>query len=153
MPAQRLIDFLDEHNVKYVCIRHSMAFTALDIAKSAQISSKEMAKSLVVSVNGKSAITVVPAAYKIDLRLLQDAFDTDDVSLTGENQFARLFPDCEIGAMPPFGNLYDMDTYVAESMTEHNWIAFNAGSHSEIIRMPYKNFEALAQPRFVLLAA
>ncbi len=151
MPAQRLTEFLDNNNVKYVAINHSMAFTALEIAKSAHVPIKEMAKTLILKIDNETAMAVLPAAYKIDLAILRDAFDTENVELASEQEFARLFPDCEVGAMPPFGNLYELDVYVAESITEHPYFAFTAGSHSEVIRMAYKDYEHLVSPSFIIL--
>ncbi len=151
MPAQRLTEFLDNNSVKYVAINHSMAFTALEIAKSAHVPAKEMAKTIILKIEGTSAMAVLPAAHKIDLALLKDAFETDKVELANEQEFAKLFPDCEVGAMPPFGNLYALDVYVAESITEHPYIAFSAGSHSEVIRMAYKDYEKLVSPSFIIL--
>ena len=151
MPAKRLKQYLDTHNIKYVSISHSLAFTALQIAKLAHIPSKEMAKTIIVKVGGQPAMVVLPAAYKMDLKILSEVFDTS-VTLADEPEFSRLFPDCEVGAMPPFGNLYDLDVYIAESVTERETIAFNAGSHSEVIKMAYKDFEKLVKPKLILLA-
>jgi Ala-tRNA(Pro) deacylase len=151
MPAKRLKQYLDTHNIKYVSISHSLAFTALEIAKSAHIPSKEMAKTIIVNIDGQPAMVVLPAAYKMDLKILSEVFDTA-VTLADEPEFSRLFPDCEVGAMPPFGNLYDLDVYIAESVTERETIAFNAGSHSEVIKMTYKDFEQLVKPKLILLA-
>ena len=151
MPAKRLQEFLDSHNVKYVTISHSMAFTAIDIAKSAHVPTKEMAKIVVIKLAGGYGMVVLPASYRVDLEILKEAFKTEDVELAGENEFSRLFPDCEVGAMPPFGNLYDMDVYLAEPLTENEDIAFNAGSHSETVKMAYSDFERLVKPKLVVL--
>lgn len=152
MPSQMLKNFLDENDIKYVSIMHSLAFTAVDIAKSAHIPSKEMAKTVIVKINGELAMVVVPAAYKANLDLLKQALGSDNVELAGEPEFTKRFPDCEVGAMPPFGNLYDMEVYVAESLTEDEKISFNGGSHSEVIQMDYRDFENLVKPKFVILS-
>ncbi|TNF38402.1 MAG: YbaK/EbsC family protein [Gammaproteobacteria bacterium] len=152
MPSKLLKSFLDENDIKYISISHSLAFTAVDIAKSAHIPSKEMAKTVIIKVDGNLAMVVVPANYKVKLDILKAALDTDDVELATEQEFTSVFRDCEVGAMPPFGNLYDMEVYVAESLTEDDKINFNAGSHSEIMQMDYKDFENLVKPKFVLLA-
>ncbi|MGH8557036.1 MAG: aminoacyl-tRNA deacylase [Methylococcales bacterium] len=152
MPAERLKNFLDQQGLKYLSISHSMAFTAVEIAKSSHIQSKEMSKTLVVSIRGEPAITVIPAVQKFDLNILKEALDTEQVELTAEHKFSKLFPDCEAGAMPPFGNPYGMETYVDERVTEQESIAFNAGSHSEVIKMLYHDYERLVAPRFVILA-
>ena len=152
MPSKTLKDFLDNNEIKYVSIMHSLAFTAVDIAKSAHIPSREMAKTVIIKTSGELAMAVVPANYKVNLNLLQQALESDKIELATEQEFTSRFPDCEVGAMPPFGNLYDMDVYVAESLTEDARIAFNAGSHSEIIQMDYEDFERMVKPRFIVLS-
>lgn len=130
---------------------HSMAFTAVDIAKSAHIPSRELAKTVIIEVDDEMAMAVVPANYKVKLDILREALGTDNIRLADEAEFTPRFQDCEVGAMPPFGCLYDMDVYVAESLTEDEKIAFNAGSHLEIVQMDYKDYENLVKPRFVFL--
>jgi len=142
---------LDENEIKYVSIMHSIAFTAVDIAKSVNIHSRELAKTVILNVDGKFAMAVVPANYKVNLDILRQTLDTDNIKLADETSFSHLFKDCELGAMPPFGRLYDMDVYVAESLSEDENIAFNAGSHLEVIQMAYKDYEALAKPSFIFL--
>lgn len=151
MPSKRLKVFLDENDIKYLTMMHSMAFTATDIAHSARIRSKQMAKTVIIKINDKLAMAVVPANYKVNLLLLADAMQAGRVELASEPEFTAHFPDCEVGAMPPFGNLYNMDVYVAESLTENEKIVFNAGSHMELIEMDYKDFENLVKPKFVML--
>jgi len=152
MPSQRLRTFLDQNSIKYITITHSLAFTALEVAQSAHVSAKELAKTVIVNIDGSPTMVVVPAAYRVRLELLRDAFHTRDVELASEQEFANLFPDCEVGAMPPFGNLYDLPVFVAESLTEDEQIAFNAGSHSEVVKLAYKDFEELVKPTLVMLA-
>ena len=152
MPSKMLKEFLDENDIKYVSIMHSLAFTAVDIAKSAHIPSKEMAKTVIVKIEGELAMVVVPAAYRVNLELLKEALGSDSVELASEPEFTKRFPDCEVGAMPPFGILYDMEVFVAESLTEDEKIAFNGGSHSEVIQMDYRDFENLVKPKFIILA-
>lgn len=130
---------------------HSMAFTAVDIAKSAHIPSRELAKTVIIEVDDEMAMAVIPANYKVKLNILKEALGTDNIRLADEAEFTPRFQDCEVGAMPPFGCLYDMDVYVAESLTEDEKIAFNAGSHLEIVQMDYKDYENLVKPRFVFL--
>ena len=151
MPSPRLKEFLDQQNVKYITISHSLAFTSLDIAKSAHIPTKQLAKTVILKINGQASMVVSPAAYKIDIENLSAAFRGATIELADEEEFMHWFPDCEVGAMPPFGNLYDMDVYVAERLTENDDIAFNAGSHLEVIQMHYKDFETLVKPKLVIL--
>lgn len=147
MPVKRLKEFLDSHNMKYVTISHSRAFTAQETATSAHIPGKELAKTVMVKVDGKMAMAVLPASYKVDFDLLTKATGSGKVEIADEEEFRDLFPGCEIGAMPPFGNLYGMGVFVAKSLTEDEEIAFNAGSHRELLRMAYKDFERLVKPR------
>ncbi len=146
MPVTRLKDFLDRENVKYVTIGHSPAFTAQEIAERAHIPGKELAKTVMVKIDGKLAMIVVPASEHLRLAHLKEALGADGVELAGEYEFKERFPDCETGAMPPFGNLYDMPVFVSATLREDDEIAFNAGSHSELIRMAYADFERLVKP-------
>jgi Ala-tRNA(Pro) deacylase len=151
MPSTLLKKMLDENEIKYVSIMHSIAFTAVDIAKSVNIHSRELAKTVILNVDGEFAMAVVPANYKVNLDILRQTLDTDNIKLADETSFSHHFKDCEVGAMPPFGCLYDMDVYVAESLSEDENIAFNAGSHLEVIQMAYKDYETLAKPSFIFL--
>ena len=153
MPVNKLKNFLDAEHVKYVSIKHSAAYTAQEIAASAHIPGKELAKTVMVKLDGRMAMVVLPATRKANLQALLEAAGADKVELAKETEFARLFPGCERGAMPPFGNLYDMAVYVAESLAEDEQIAFNAGSHTELIRLAYADFERLVQPTLAPLSS
>ncbi len=147
MPSKKLKAFLDKNNIKYVTVKHSNAYTAQEIAASTHVSGKEFAKTVMVKIDGKMAMAVLPASYQVDFSLLKKVFGTSKVSLANEAEFKYLFPDCELGAMPPFGNLYDLEVYVAETLAEDDTIAFNAGTHAEMIKMKYEDFERLVHPR------
>lgn len=147
MPVRKLLDFLNSNEIKYVTIRHSEAFTSQEIAASAHIPGKEMAKTVMVKSDGTMTMAVLPASYKVDLKKLKEATGAKKLELAGEQEFAQLFPECEIGAMPPFGNLYGMEVFVAEKLAEDEQIAFNAGTHTELIRLSYKDFERLVNPK------
>lgn len=146
MPAKRLKEFLDGEKVKYVVIQHSPAFTAQEIAASAHVSGKELAKTVMVLIDGKMAMAVVPASFKVNLDRLEEVAGAEHVELAGETEFEDMFPGCELGAMPPFGNLYAMEVYVSERLAEDEEIAFNAGSHTELVRLAYADFARLARP-------
>ena len=151
MPTQKLQDYLDQHEIQYVTISHSPAYTAQRIAEMTRIPGKELAKTVIVKIDDKFAMAVLPASRRVNLRHLQEAIGADEVTLSSETEFNELFPDCEVGAMPPFGNLYDMGVYVAEQLTEDDEIAFNAGSHSELVKMSYNDFANLVTPQVVAL--
>ncbi|MEE9157756.1 MAG: YbaK/EbsC family protein [Gammaproteobacteria bacterium] len=153
MPVKKLKDFLDKNKTKYVSIKHSPTYTAQEIAASAHIPGKELAKTVMVKLDGKMAMAVLPASFRVDLNRLKDAAGVGVVEIANEQDFKNLFPECELGAMPPFGNLYDMDVYVAQSLAEDEEIAFNAGSHTELIKLAYKDFEKLVAPKVVEFAS
>ena len=153
MPLRKLIAFLDSHKVKYVTVTHSSAYTAQDVAASAHIPGKELAKTVMVKVDGKMAMAVLPAPLKVDLTLLKAVASADNVEVADEAEFKDMFPECETGAMPPFGNLYDMDVFVDESLAEDDEISFNAGSHTELVRLAYSDFVSLADPKVAKFSA
>ena len=149
MPTTKVRQFLDSHHVKYVVIGHSPAYTAQEIAAAAHVPGRELAKTVLVKLDGKMAMAVLPASYRIDLDHLKKAAGAKKVELAGEQEFKDAFPGCELGAMPPFGNLYGMEVYVAASLSEDEEIVFNAGSHTELVRLAYRDFERLVKPKVV----
>lgn len=149
MPSQRLMDYLDQHSIKYTTMRHSLAYTAQEIAAASHIPGKIFAKTVMINVKGKLSMAVLPASYKIDFDQLKKAIGCDSVRLAHEKEFLNLFPDCEVGAMPPFGNLYGMDVYVAQSIADETEIAFNSCTHSELLQMKYIDFEKLVKPKVI----
>lgn len=149
MPLNKLINYLEEHNKKYIVVKHSTAFTAQEVAASAHIPGKDMAKTVVVKVDGEMKIVVLPSTHNVDFDAIKEVVGADEVELASEQEFEALFPNCELGAMPPFGNFYDMETLVAESLTEDEEIAFNAGTHKELVKMNYSDFEELVQPKIL----
>lgn len=146
MPLNQLRAFLDKHHIRYVVISHSKAFTAQGIAALAHISGKELAKTVILKLDGSLAMAVLPASYQVDLVAIKKAAGVRVAELASEHEFAQHFPDCETGAMPPFGNLYGIPVYVDETLAEDEEIVFNAGSHYELIRLAYRDFEDLAKP-------
>lgn len=147
MAPEKLRAFLDQRKVKYVTITHSPAHTAQDIAAAAHIPGKEMAKTVMVRIDGELAMVVLPASRMVDFGRLLDATGGSEVELAHEKDFKDLFPGCAVGTMPPFGNLFGLRTFVAEELTEDEEIAFNAGSKTEVIRLAYTDYEKLVQPR------
>ena len=147
MLGTKLKEFLDNHKIRYATISHPPAYTAGEIAEEAHISGKELAKTVMIKVDGKLAMAVLPANQVIDFDLLKQATGGRKVELAKEQEFKSQFPDCEVGAMPPFGNLYDMDVYVEEALSWDDEIGFNAGTHTEIVKLAYKDFENLVHPK------
>ncbi len=152
MPVRRMKEYLDSQNVKYVSVHHPETFTAQEIAAAAHVSGKELAKTVIVKIDSRIAMAVLPASQKIDFDLLKAAAGATTAELAGEQEFQDMFPDCETGAMPPFGNLYGMEVFVAESLARDEEIAFNAGSHIELIKLSYKDFSRLVKPKVVKLS-
>ncbi|GAB4127489.1 MAG: YbaK/EbsC family protein [Acidobacteriota bacterium] len=152
MPLTRLKEFLDQNHVPYVIITHSPAYTAQGIAASAHVKGKELAKTVIVRLDGRLAMAVLPAPYRVDLDKLREVTGCRKVELATEKDFESVFPGCEVGAMPPFGNLFGLPVFVARRLTEDEEIAFNAGTHRELIRMSYRDFERLVQPTVVSFA-
>jgi Ala-tRNA(Pro) deacylase len=149
MPVKKLKEFLDQNRVKYVSITHSKAYTAQEVAESAHIPGRAMAKTVIVDLDGEMAMAVLPANRKIVLEDLREITGSERARFVGEDKFKGRFPDCEIGAMPPFGNLYGMNVFAAEALASNSEIAFNAGSHEEIIKLAYDDFARLVKPQVV----
>jgi Ala-tRNA(Pro) deacylase len=147
MPVRKLKDFLDREKIKYVSIVHSPAYTAQEVAASAHITGRELAKTVIVELDGKMAMAVLPANRKIVLQELREVTGCDEVKFASEEEFREKFPECETGAMPPFGNLYGMEVFASPELAENDQIAFNAGSHTEVIKLSFRDFDRLVHPR------
>jgi Ala-tRNA(Pro) deacylase len=152
MPVQRLKEFLDKNDVRYVLISHSRAFTAAATAAITHIPGKEIAKTVVVTIDGELAMAVVPGSRHLDLQALEDELGAHEARLVSEEEFKNVFPDCEVGAMPPFGSLYGLSVYLDCKLTDDPEIAFNAGSHRELMRMQFADYECLEHPRILRIA-
>lgn len=143
----RLKEFLEKERVAYRVTPHVETFTAQETAAAARISGKTLAKVVVVKRGGAFALAVLPAACKVSTEHLRKMLATAEVSLAKENEFVRLFPDCEAGAMPPFGNLYGLETLVDQEVAALPEIVFRGGSHHELVVMPYADYARLVKPR------
>lgn len=146
MPVKKLLKYLDNHDIKYLVIKHSPAYTAQEIAQAAHIPGKNFAKTVIVKIDGILAMAVLPARNMVDIDVLRDITGAEYTELAGEKEFEEIFPGCETGAMPPFGNLYGLKVYVAELLSKDKEIVFNAGSHTELIKMNFSDFEKLVHP-------
>jgi len=151
MPATMIKEFLDNHGVKYVSIRHSPAYTAAEVAASSHVAGRDFAKSIVVRTDAGFALVVLPASRRLVLADLRELLQAPALRLATEAEFRDLFPDCEVGAMPPFGNLYDMCVYADESLAEFDEITFSAGTHRELVRMNWKDMVRLVGPTISVL--
>jgi Ala-tRNA(Pro) deacylase len=146
MPVRKLEKFLDGKGINYVRITHSTAYTAQETAAAAHVPGKALAKTVILKTDGKMIMAVLPASRKLDLGLLREAVGVNKVEIANETEFKDMFPECDIGAIPPFGNLYGMDVISEGILAENEEIAFNAGSHTELVRLSYKDFLELVKP-------
>ena len=147
MPVDKLRQFLDAEGVKYVLIIHSRAYTAQEIAAKMHIHGWELAKTTILKVDGKFMMAVMPAPIQVDMSAFREAAGAKAVALAAEEEFKQLFPECELGAMPPFGNLYGLPVYVDDRLVADPSIVFNAGTHTEAIRMDFADFKRLVNPK------
>ena len=152
MPLSKLREFLDSHNVKYLVMSHSLAYTAQGVAAVSHVSGKKLAKTVILKIDGVLAMVVIPAAHHVDLDRIRKLTGAQVVELATEREFKDAFPDCETGAMPPFGNLYDMAVYADRSLGRQEEITFTAGSHRELVRMGWKDMVRLVHPTIDQLA-
>ena len=146
MAAMKLKNYLQSREVKYRSIEHPQTYTAPETAASAHVSGNDFAKTVIVEMGGELAMVVLPANRKILLEDLREMLGEQDLRLATEEDFKEQFPDCELGAMPPFGNLYGLPVYVAHSLAEEPEIAFNAGTHREVITMSFADYAEIVQP-------
>ena len=152
MSLSSLKDYLDKHNVKYIVVSHSPAYTAQGIAALAHIPGKELAKTVVVKLDGKLVMAVLPASFHVDLGRLKEATKAKAAELASEDEFKHRFPECETGAMPPFGNLYGLPTNVDKNLAEQDYIVFEAGTHTDAIKISYRDYEKIVKPKVEDLA-
>jgi Ala-tRNA(Pro) deacylase len=145
--TQRLKDFLNQQGISYETLRHDAAFTAQQLAASLHVPGRQFVKVVVVKLDGNPVLAVMPAPLRINFKQLAAAGGAKKCSLASESEFQQLFSDCDLGAMPPFGKLYNLPTYAEETLAADREIVFNAGTHTEAIRMSYADFARLSQAR------
>ena len=147
MISTRLKKFLDDNQIGYDVMHHDPAFTAQELSARMHISGYEFVKVVVVKLDGAYALAALSAPLRINFRALAEAAGAKRCSLASEDEFQQLFPDCELVAMPPFGNLYNLPTFVDQDVTHSENMVINAGTHAEAIRLRYSDFSRLARPR------
>jgi Ala-tRNA(Pro) deacylase len=145
--AQNVSDMLKKSGVAYEVMKHPQAFTAQEVAAAVHVTGKEVAKTLVVNADGKYVMATIPAPHKLNLRSLKELLKAKEVRFATEQELESLFPECEVGAMPPFGNLYNMPVIASSALKDRPEIVFNACSHTEVIKIAYADFERLVQPK------
>jgi Ala-tRNA(Pro) deacylase len=149
---QRITSYLRHHHVEYEVQRHSPAFTAQDVAATEHLPGDQMAKVVMVVADGKLTMLVVPASRRVDEERAALALNAKEVRLAGEGEFTSTFLDCDVGAMPPFGNLYGVPVYVDSELADEKTITFQAGTHTRTITLKYADFESLVGPMVADLA-
>ena len=147
MILKKLVNYLDTNGVKYTVLSHSLAYTALEFAHAVHIPGKDIAKTVIVWMDGKMTMVVLPGTCVINFTALREQLGAKDIELASESEFSSKFPECEVGAMPPFGNLFDMPVIASTDLANDTEIAFNAGSHHELVRMSYADYDELVKPR------
>ena len=150
--VNRVKEYLDQQHVPYQHIVHRTAYTAQEVAAEEHIPGKMMAKTVILRVDGRFAMAVLPATMRVDLAALKVFLGAEEVRLANELEFTGMFSDCDVGAMPPFGNLYGLPVYVEESLARDPEIVFNAGTHQDTIHLKYGDFARLVQPRIFSFA-
>ncbi len=149
---ERLEAYLREHQVPFQVRQHARVFNAQKIAESEHIPGKMVAKTVIVLAEDKMISLVLPASYRVDLNKVQAVLGAKEIRLAHEAEFAATFPDCEVGTMPPFGNLYGIAVYVEKSLAEQETMVFPAGTYTETMSLKYADFERLVQPRVIAFA-
>lgn len=147
MPSRKVKAYLDGAGVKYDVIEHPIVYTAQEIAAVTHVKGKELAKAVIVKADGEIVMLALPATRKINFETLKGILGSESMALAKEEDFVSLFPDCETGAMPPFGKLYNIPVIVDQSLNEDKDVVFNAGTHHDIIRISFEDFKRLESPR------
>jgi Ala-tRNA(Pro) deacylase len=150
--SKKLKEFLSKERVHYEKVHHPTDYTARETAADTHTPNKEFAKTVFLRIDGSYAMAVLPADEFVSFKRVRGELDAEEVRLATEPESRRLCPDCDVGAAPPFGNLYDLPVYVSTEIAEDERITFNAGSHEEAIRLPYRDFERLVHPRVIPLS-
>lgn len=148
----KLTDYLEKQGVPCERMEHPEAFTAQQTAQAEHVPGRMQVKVVMVKVDGVEAMTVMPSTHRLNLDQLKKLLGAQEVRLMTEQEFGKLFPDCEVGAMPPFGNLYDVPLYVDQSLSESEYVVFNAGSHHESMKISFREYERLVRPVLLTFA-
>ncbi len=149
----KISEYLKDKGAYFTLHEHPPAYTAQEVAAEEHVSGKMIAKTVVVRADDRYVMCVLPASYKLDMEKATKVIGAKKVRLADETEMAKLFPDVEVGAEPPFGNLYELTTLVDQHLTEGEEIVFAGGSHRQAIRMKYADYESLAEPKVADLAA
>lgn len=152
MPSNKVREFLKQHQIEYATLFHAPAYTAQEVAQSTHIPGREMAKTVMVKLDGQMALAVLPASARVDLRRLAAGTHAAIAEIATEMEFARACPGCEVGAAPPFGTLWGLPVYVHQSWHAGEPIAFNAGNHTEVMVVDFEAYEKAEHPTVLRFA-
>jgi Ala-tRNA(Pro) deacylase len=144
---KRLKEYLEKNQVRYEVGYHERVYTSQEIAAAMHVPGRDLAKVVMVKADGKMVMLVLPASYQVETKKLKKALQCEKLRIAREREFEELFPDCEVGAMPPFGNLYHLEVWVDQVLTEDEFIFFRAGSHVETLKVKYNDYARLVDPR------
>jgi Ala-tRNA(Pro) deacylase len=147
----KLQEFLDSKGVRYSHTVHPLAYTAREVAHAEHVRPQEMAKVVIIVTDGEYRMAVLPATRLVDLPELRTALEAHGTRLATEEELSRIFPDCELGAMPPFGNLYNLKILMDAALMADETIAFNAGTHRDVVHMRLDDYRRIAKPEIILL--
>jgi Ala-tRNA(Pro) deacylase len=148
----RMQEYLEQQHVPFELEHHVPTYTAQEVAQVEHVPGKQVAKIVMVMADGDLVLLVLPATARLDFNKVYAALDAEEVRLAREEEFAKVFPDCEVGAMPPFGNLYGVPVYVDSTLAEDEHIIIPAGTHTDSMRIAYADFARLVNPRVISLA-
>ena len=149
---EKIKKYLDNNSIEYEQIHHTPTYTAEQLAHKLQIPLKYVAKCVIVKSNNKYSLVVIPGDRKVNTEYLKSVMSENEVDIASESEFISLFPDCETGAMSPFGNLYKLPVYVGLSLLSDEDIVFNAGTHEDAIKMKYDDFDKLVHPKVAFIS-
>ncbi len=144
---KKLLNYLENSKVDFECLTHHEAYTSQETAQAQHVSGKIFAKVVIFKTNGHFEMAVLPATHHVVTEKLKQITGDQECSLATESDLEELFPDCQVGAMPPFGNLYNLDVVVDEALAQSDYIVFGAGSHRDTVKMKYKDYAKLVQPK------
>ncbi|HUI41110.1 MAG TPA: YbaK/EbsC family protein [Terriglobia bacterium] len=150
--TQQVCDYLESHHTRYQLLTHPQAFAAEQTAHELRVPDQQFAKAIVFRADGRAVMAVVPASMRVNVHALREALKAKNLEMAPENELAKLCSDCELGAFPPFGNLYGMEVWVDQSLAQSEEIVFNAGSHTQALQLKYSDFADLAHPRSAKIA-
>ena len=151
--SRKLIEHLNREGIQYDILPHTVTYTAQETAASIHTTGKEVAKAVIVTDGRQYAMAVLEAPQHLDLGKFARVSGMDEPRLATETEIRNLFSDCEVGAMPPFGSLYGITTWVDSSLDQDEHISFDGGSHYEVMRISYEDFKNLVKPRAAGIAA